>query len=86
MSRSIDVEKRLAILRSAAAGILDGLPCPDCGRDSVSVRFTNPSGDEFRTWFLCSACDFRMRAQNSGRPPHFTESRIDPDLEERDRQ
>jgi hypothetical protein len=56
----------------AQAGRLDGLPCPRCRQEAVSVWFTHPAPAEFRTWFQCGNCDFEMRAQNSGRPPFYS--------------
>jgi len=29
----------------------------------------------YRTWFVCSQCNFEMRAQNVGRPPHYSAER-----------
>ena len=37
--------------------------------------------DAYRTWFVCSKCPFRLRLQNSGRPTHFSEDRIDERLQ-----
>lgn len=58
-------------------GNFDSLECPECHNWSVSVRFTHPRQDAYRTWFVCSKCPFRLRLQNSGRPTHFSEDRID---------
>jgi len=66
---------RLSLLRAAAAGQLDGLPCPRCGERAVSVWFTRPTAVDYRTWFGCAKCGFEMSAQNSGRPPHYSEAR-----------
>jgi hypothetical protein len=65
----------------ADSGKLDNLPCPKCGLESVSVWFTQPTEDEFRTWFVCENCDFKTRAQNSERPHYFQRDRIDKKLE-----
>jgi len=65
----------------AETGKLDGLPCPKCGVESVSVWFTQPTEDEYRTWFICEKCDFRTRAQNSERPLYFRPDRIDKELQ-----
>jgi len=43
---------------------------------SVSVWFTHPAEDVYRTWFLCSDCDFHTRAQLVDRPPCFLEGRV----------
>ena len=74
-SPTTDLAGRVALLRAAAEGRLDGLPCPSCGRPCVSVWFTHPAEDLYRTWFVCSACGFEMRAQNAGRPPYYSEER-----------
>jgi len=79
-----DLKRRQRLLHLEAAGTLDGLPCPECGRDAVAVRFTSPAPGEYRTWFVCSTCGFEMRAQNSGRPPHWSDSRVDERLQARD--
>jgi len=50
----------------------------------VSVRFTQPQKGVYRTWFLCSECSFHTRAQNSERPPHYSDERVDKRLEEYD--
>jgi hypothetical protein len=76
-----DVEAQLQLLRLAAGGILDSLPCPECHQCSMTVRFTNPAPNEYRTWFVCESCSFTVRAQNSGRPPHYSDERVDNRLE-----
>ncbi|MCA9317195.1 MAG: hypothetical protein KDB73_17030 [Planctomycetes bacterium] len=73
------------LLRLESRGVLDDLPCPACGADTVQVRYTNPFEGEYRVWFLCSRCDFRTRAQASGKPPHYTPERVDEELQEQDR-
>ena len=80
-----DTQSRLHLVSLATQGRLDGLPCPQCNQGSVTVRFTNPDPGEYRTWFVCPSCGFRMRTQNSGRPTHFAADRVDPDLEREDR-
>jgi hypothetical protein len=77
-------ELTLALLASVADGQLDGLECPECHKPTVSVWFTHARNGEYRTWFLCQACPFSSRAQNTGRPKHFTESRVHQDLERYD--
>src|SRR5260370_41590087 len=72
---------RLALLQAANEGKLDGLPCPRCKAPKVSVWFTRPAENEYRTWFICDRCGFEMRAQNTGRPIHYSEDR---DLGRRD--
>lgn len=83
--RPTDLEPRLALLRAATSGILTELSCPTCALATVSVRFTHPAPEEYRTWFVCSSCKFEMRTQDSGKPPHFAQGLIDLALEERDR-
>jgi len=85
MSTSDDVRPRLELVKRASRGELDGLPCPDCGVDSVTVKFTSPDAGQYRTWFVCLSCDFTMRTQNSGRPAHFDAERVDSSLERMDR-
>jgi protein-arginine kinase activator protein McsA len=76
---------RLALLDSAERGVLDELTCPNCHRRAVSVWFSHPSEDEYRTWFLCSNCSFQMRAQNTSRPNFYSDGRIKALLNEHDR-
>ena len=75
LSQSHEVPARLALLEEANAGNLENLPCPRCKELRVSVWFTHPAKDEYRTWFTCSKCGFEMRAQNAGRPPHYSMER-----------
>ena len=70
-----DLRARLALLQAAAEGTLDGLFCPRCQQPCVSVWFTHPAEELYRTWFICSRCGFEMRAQNAGRPPHYSAER-----------
>ena len=86
MTPTDDTKARLHLVDLAAHGRLDGLHCPQCNQSRVTVRFTNPGLGEYRTWFVCTSCDFRMRTQNSGRPAYFVASRVDPDLERADRE
>jgi hypothetical protein len=74
-----------SITNKAASGHLDNLECPSCHQPSVLVWFTNPAENTYRTWFLCTQCDFHSRAQNAGKPTSFTEDRRCADLEDRDR-
>lgn len=46
-------------LREMRAGQLDGLRCPWCQADAVTVRFTHPRDDLYFVWFLCSHCGKR---------------------------
>jgi hypothetical protein len=75
---------QLRLLDEAAAGHLEDLKCPSCGHPAVSVWFTHPAADMYRTWFICSDCDFHSRVQNADRPVFFSEVRVCTDLEERD--
>jgi hypothetical protein len=78
------LEEHFRLLRAADAGALDSLECPQCHKLSVTVRFTQPQRDVYRTWFLCSGCTFETRVQNSERPPHYSEERVDKCLEKYD--
>jgi hypothetical protein len=68
----------------ASAGHLDGLQCPECRQAAVSVWFTHPAEDTYRTWFVCDHCHYRTRAQCTERPPFFSEDRVNAELQERD--
>lgn len=76
-----DVAAMVGLLRTAEAGQLDSIECPQCQSLSVSVRFTHPRPDEYRTWFICTSCSFRMRSQNSKRPQHYSAAREDASLD-----
>lgn len=73
--RIADVQARLLLVQAASEGKLDGLRCPQCECQTVSVVFTHPSAGEYHTWFVCEKCDFSMRAQNSGKPEHYSKER-----------
>ena len=75
LCRAPDLKKQLALLHSADEGVLDHLQCPQCAQSCVSVWFTHPAPNEYRTWFVCENCNFETRAQNSGRPPFYSEER-----------
>jgi hypothetical protein len=75
---------QLRLLDEAAAGRLDDLECPDCRQAAVSVWFTHPAADIYRTWFICADCPFYTRAQNTEPPHFFSEDRVNTDLEEQD--
>jgi RNase P subunit RPR2 len=75
LSQSHDVQARITLLEAANAGKMENLPCPQCNELCVSVWFTHPTKDEYRTWFTCLKCGFEMRAQNSGRPPYYSAER-----------
>jgi ribosomal protein S27E len=72
------------LLHEAEAGHFEELACPDCQHRTVSVWFTNPAPSLYRTWVICTDCDFHSRAQNSERPRFYSEDRRRMDLEERD--
>ena len=74
----------VSLTRSAHSGVLDSLEGPDCHKLSVSVRFTQPQKGVYRPWFLHSECPFHTRVQNSERPPHYSDDRVDKRLEEYD--
>ena len=78
------LEAHVSLARAAESGTLDSLECPDCHKLAVSVRFTQPQKGLYRTWFICSECTFHTRAQDSGRPAHYSEERVDKYLEEYD--
>jgi hypothetical protein len=74
----------IRLLTQANAGQLDSLECPGCGRMAVSVWFTCPAVNTYRTWFICSDCEFHTRVQDTQKPPFFSEDRVSTDLQERD--
>ena len=74
----------LRMLSEAANGRLDDLECPKCRQATVYVRFTHPTPNVYRTWFICFNCDFHSRIQNIEQPPFFSEERISSELEEKD--
>lgn len=45
------------------------------------VSFTHAAEDHYRVYFTCASCSYRMSGQHVGKPPHFSEERIDPDLQ-----
>jgi hypothetical protein len=73
------------LLHEAEGGRLDQLKCPECRNTSVSVWFTNPSEGSYRTWLICGNCNFDLRAQNAGRPKHFSDQRLHKELDEYDK-
>lgn len=75
---------QLHLLNEAAAGHFDDLECPQCRQAGVSVWFTHPAADIYRTWFICVNCDFHSRTQNTERPRFFSEDRVSTELEEKD--
>ena len=80
-SSSDDVSRRMKLLHELESGVLDSLECPDCHKRTVSVWFSHPGETEYRTWFVCSNCSFRMRAQNTDRPRFYSEERLSHELD-----
>lgn len=78
------VARLMRLLHEASAGNLDRLECPACHSRTVSVWFTNSAEGLYRSWFLCGACEFRERVQNSRKPDFFSENRRRADLDEED--
>ena len=78
------VERHVRLTHEAHAGQLEDLECPECSLAAVSVWFTHPAPDVYRTWFLCANCKFHTRAQNAEKPQFFSEERVDTELEGRD--
>jgi ribosomal protein S27E len=87
-SNTADADKRVSELmrlaQEADAGRFENLECPQCRQKTVTVWFTHPTMDVYRMWYICAACNFHSRAQVSGRPANFSESRINKKLEEYD--
>ncbi len=79
-----ELSLQLRLLKGANAGRLDDLECPKCRLAAVSVWFTHPVADVYRTWFICVNCDFHTRAQNTEKPRFFSEDRVNTELEEKD--
>src|SRR5208337_4872216 len=75
-SRAEQVAHAVRLFKAASEGTLDTLECPSCHKHSGSVWFTHPGDGVYRTWFVCSECSFQLRAQNSGRPEHYSEDRV----------
>jgi hypothetical protein len=85
-SSSSEVARKLVLLRALESGALDGIECPNCHQHTVSVWFTHPTDNEYRTWFICGECTFEMRAQNTSRPRFYTAERVNNRLDEYDRE
>jgi RNase P subunit RPR2 len=69
------LNEALTLAREALEGKLDELRCPKCEGQSVSVYFRRQTPKEYHTWFVCSNCDFSMRAQNYSKPEYYSEDR-----------
>lgn len=80
-SQNSELSIKLTLLRVLDSGVIDSIQCPQCLNGSVSVWFTHPLANEYRTWFTCEKCSFRMRVQNSERPRYFIEGRVDQRLD-----
>jgi len=80
-NQSCRVQACLNLVKLEDSGLLDSFECPDCHNPTVSVWFTHPFENEYRTWFLCGECSFESRVQNSERPAHFSEDRVNKRLE-----
>jgi hypothetical protein len=81
---SRELSSQLHLLDEAAIGHLANLECPSCRQLAISVWFSRPAPDMYRTWFICADCDFHTRAQNTERPRFFSDDRVSAELEERD--
>jgi hypothetical protein len=66
------------------SGQMDCLECPQCHKPQVTVRFSHPAKNEYRTWLICQACSYQTRMQESARPRFFSEDRVDMVLEAKD--
>lgn len=75
---------QVELLWEVDSGNLDNLECPICRHRSVSAWFTNPAPEEYRTWLICAECDFWTHVIHGSRPSSFSESRVRPDLQEKD--
>lgn len=78
------VSLHLRLLNEAAGGRLDDLECPKCRQPAVSVWFSHPAADVYRTWFVCVNCGFHTRAESVGKPSFFSEDRVSTELSEKD--
>jgi hypothetical protein len=79
------IQSLFQLARSADKGQQGNLECPECHKSTVSVWFSNPVPNEYRTWFICAECSFHTRAQCTDRPTFFSPERCRPDLEARDK-
>jgi hypothetical protein len=76
----MSVEGYTRLLTQVASGVLDGLQCPECDQRSVSVCLTPHHANEYRSWFICTSCDFRSRAHNRTIPPRLAKVSVKPRL------
>jgi hypothetical protein len=77
------IEGYTRLLTQVASGRLDGLQCPECDQLSVSVCFTPHHANEYRSWFICTSCDFRSRTHNRTRTARPAIDRVKLDIENR---
>jgi hypothetical protein len=77
----MSIEGYTRLLTQVASGVLDGLQCPECDQRSVSVCLTPHHANEYRSWFICTSCDFRSRAHNRARPSSLAKDRAKPALQ-----
>ena len=75
------IEGYTRLLTQVANGVLDGLQCPECDLYSVSVCLTPHHANEYRSWFICTSCDFRSRAHNRTRPSSMARDQVKSGLE-----
>jgi hypothetical protein len=75
---------QIELLKQIDSGNLDDLECPKCRHCTVSAWFTNPEPEAYRTWLICTDCDFWSHVINMVKPPSFSESRVRSDLQEKD--
>jgi hypothetical protein len=72
------------LCRAEESGALDSIECPSCHHRSVSIWFSHPKKNQYRTWFVCADCSFEAHAINQGRPTNFSEDRVNERLQARD--
>jgi len=69
------------LTRDVDAGRLDALQCPGCKASTVSISFTHAAPEEYRVYFTCSRCLFRISGRHVGKPAHFSQERVDRTLQ-----
>lgn len=76
----------MRLLNGVTGGKFDGLECPKCRHSSVSAWFTHPGPEKYRTWLICTDCDFYTRVNHGyeHKPSFFSEDRVRPDLQDKD--
>jgi len=83
-NRNNELTAQMHLLQEADMGHLESLECPKCQHMAVSVWFSHPASDVYRTWFICANCEFHTRVQNAQKPRFFSDDRVSTELEERD--